>query len=102
MSANSIHFIPEKVQVNRGVVFCLLVITALLAFEIFNFSNTVFAFTDLLGDLRFWGVRWATILAITFCRIVFQGLLDYSLRMPHLVSIRRYSICLVPGLSLPP
>jgi hypothetical protein len=30
--------------------------------------------TDLLGDLRFWGVRWATILAITFCRIDFTGI----------------------------
>ena len=50
-------FIPEKGQVNRGVVFGLLIITALLAFEILNFSNTVFVFKDLLGDLRFWGVR---------------------------------------------
>lgn len=53
MSANSIPFIPEKVQVNRGVVFGLLIITALLAFEIFNFSNTDFALTDLLRDLCF-------------------------------------------------
>jgi len=74
MSANSIPFIPEKVQVNRGVVFGLLIITALLAFEIFNFSTTDFALTDLLGDLRCWVVRWATILAITFCRIDFAGI----------------------------
>jgi hypothetical protein len=73
MSANSIPFIPEKVQVKRGVVFGLLIITALVAFEIFNYSTTDFALTDLLGDLRFWGVRWATILAIAFCGIDFAG-----------------------------
>jgi hypothetical protein len=74
MSANSIPFIPEKVQVKRGVVFGLLIITALVAFEIFNYSTTDFALTDLLGNLRFWGVRWATILAIAFCGIDFAGI----------------------------
>ena len=74
MSANSIPFIPEKVQVKRGVVFGLLIITALVAFEVFNYSTTDFALTDLLGDLRFWGVRWATILAIAFCGIDFAGI----------------------------
>jgi hypothetical protein len=74
MSANSIPFIPEKIQVKRGVVFGLLIIFALVAFEIFNYSTTDFALTDLLGDLRFWGVRWATILAIAFCGIDFAGI----------------------------
>jgi hypothetical protein len=74
MSAKSIPFIPEKVQVKRGVVFGLLIITALVAFKIFNFSTTDFALTDLLGDLSFWGVRWATILAIAFCGIDFAGI----------------------------
>ena len=74
MSANSIPFIPEKVQVKRGVVFGLLIITALVAFEIFNYSTTDFALTDLLGNLRFWGVRWATILAFAFCGIDFAGI----------------------------
>jgi len=74
MSANSLPFLPEKVQVKRGVVFGLLIITALVAFEIFNFSTTDFALTDLLGGLRFWGVRWATILAFAFCGIDFAGI----------------------------
>ena len=73
MSANSIAFIPEKIQVKRGVVYGLLIISALVAFEIFNYSTTDFALTDLLGNLRFWGVRWATILAIAFCGIDFAG-----------------------------
>jgi len=74
MSANSIPFIPERVQVKRGVVFGTLIVTALVAFEIFNYSTTDFALTDLLGALRFWGVRWATILAIAFCGIDFAGI----------------------------
>ena len=74
MAANSIPFIPEKVQIKRGVVFGLLIITALVAFEVFNYSTTDFALTDLLGNLRFWGVRWATILAIAFCGIDFAGI----------------------------
>ena len=74
MSANSIPFIPERVQVKKGVAFGLLIITALVAFEIFNYSTTDFALTDLLGDLQFWGVRWATILAIAFCGIDFAGI----------------------------
>jgi hypothetical protein len=74
MSANSIPFIPERVQIKRGVVFGLLIITALVAFEIFNYSTTDFALTDLLGDLRFWGVRWSTILAFAFCGIDFAGI----------------------------
>ena len=74
MSANSIPFIPERVQVKRGVFFGLLIVTALVAFEIFNYSTTDFALTDLLGELRFWGVRWATILAIAFCGIDFAGI----------------------------
>jgi hypothetical protein len=47
---------------------------ALLAFEIFNYSTTDFALTDLLGDLRFLDLRWATILAIAFCAIDFAGI----------------------------
>jgi len=74
MSANSIPFIPQRIQVKRGVVFGLLIISALAAFEIFNYSTTDFALTDLLGDLKFWGVRWATILAIAFCGIDFAGI----------------------------
>ena len=74
MSANSIPFIPERVQVKRGVVYGALIIVALVAFEIFNYSTTDFALTDLLGGLRFWGVRWATILAVAFCGIDFAGI----------------------------
>ena len=57
----------------RGAAWGMMIIAALLAFEIFNFSSTEFALEDALGDLRFMGIRWATILAIAFCGIDFAG-----------------------------
>ena len=74
MSANSIPFVPEKIRVKRSAVIGALLISALAAFEIFNYSTTDFALSDLLGELRFWGVRWATILALAFCGIDFAGI----------------------------
>jgi len=59
---------------SRGAVWGLMIIGALLAFEIFNFSTTQFALLDMLGDLTFAGMRWATILAIAFCAIDFAGI----------------------------
>ena len=59
----------------RGAIFGAILLLALLAFEIFNFSTTDFALTDMLGpDLRFLGIRWATILSIAFCGIDFAGI----------------------------
>ena len=52
----------------------LILVVALLAFEIFNFDTTQFALRDLLGDVSFLGLGWATILAIAFCAIDFAGL----------------------------
>ena len=59
---------------NRGAAWGAMIIGALLAFEIFNFSTTQFALLDLLGDLTFAGMRWATILAVAFCGIDFAGI----------------------------
>jgi len=59
---------------NRGVAWSLMILGALLAFEIFNFSTTQFALADVLGDLAFGSVRWATILAIAFCGMDFAGI----------------------------
>jgi hypothetical protein len=47
---------------------------ALVAFEIFNFDTTQYALSNLLGEVRFAGVMWATILAVAFCAIDFAGL----------------------------
>jgi hypothetical protein len=59
---------------SRALLYGLLIMGALLAFEIFNYSTTDFALADLLGDLRFAGIRWATILAVAFCGIDFAGI----------------------------
>ncbi len=53
----------------------LVLVVALLAFEIFNFDTTQFALQSLLGDVKFIGILWATILAIAFCSIDFAGLI---------------------------
>jgi hypothetical protein len=58
----------------RNKLFGVMIIGALLAFEIFNFSTTEFALKDVLGDLAFAGMRWATILSIAFCGIDFAGI----------------------------
>ncbi|HLF01041.1 MAG TPA: hypothetical protein VI547_03640 [Anaerolineales bacterium] len=64
----------DRVRVRRGLIFGLILVVALAAFEVFNFSTTDYALTDLLGNLEFAGLRWATILAIAFCGIDFAGL----------------------------
>jgi hypothetical protein len=58
----------------RGLIFGVIILCALLAFEVFNFSSTMFALTDILGNLAFGPVRWATILAFAFCAIDFAGI----------------------------
>ena len=65
----------KKLPIGRGIVFGSILLGALLAFEVFNYSTTDFALTDLLGDnLTFAGVRWATILSLAFCGIDFAGI----------------------------
>jgi hypothetical protein len=59
---------------NRGAAWGMMIIGALLAFEIFNFSTTQFALLDMLGELKFLGMRWATVLAVAFCGIDFAGI----------------------------
>jgi hypothetical protein len=70
----SLDSVLRDLRLNRGTVFGVIIITALLAFEIFNYSTTEYAFSDLLGDLKFLDLRWSTILAIAFCGIDFAGI----------------------------
>lgn len=65
-------FSTSKIQ--RGQLFGYILLGALLSFEIFNFGTTDFALQDLLGELRFLGMRWATVLSIAFCGIDFAGI----------------------------
>lgn len=69
----SVPFLGQ-VPLSRHLAIGLILIVALLAFELFNFDTTQFALESLLGDVRFLGLSWATILAIAFCAIDFAGL----------------------------
>lgn len=73
-SGNSFSKALSTINLQRGVAFGIIIIVALLAFELFNYSTTEYALSDLLGDLHFAGLRWATILSIAFCGIDFAGI----------------------------
>ena len=64
----------KKLNIQSGTVFAIVIFSALLAFEMFNYSTTDFALRDLLGELKFVGIRWATILSVAFCLIDFAGI----------------------------
>jgi hypothetical protein len=64
----------KGLTVKRGLAWGVIIIVALMAFEVFNYSTTQFALNDVLGELKFAGIRWATILAVAFCGIDFAGI----------------------------
>ncbi len=64
----------QRTAQKRGLIFGSIILVALMAFEVFNYSSTVFALTDILGNLAFGPLRWATILAFAFCGIDFAGI----------------------------
>lgn len=64
----------HALRARSGQIFGAITILALVAFETFNYTTTDFALTDLLGDMRFAGLRWAVILAVAFCGMDFAGL----------------------------
>ncbi|HEY2982097.1 MAG TPA: hypothetical protein VGJ22_13015 [Anaerolineales bacterium] len=72
----SLDLLPflRTTALKRGAIFGSVLVCALMAFEVFNFSTTSFALRDMIGDLSFIGMRWATILAIAFCSIDFAGI----------------------------
>ncbi|MCX8025750.1 MAG: hypothetical protein N3A60_11155 [Thermanaerothrix sp.] len=66
--------LPTVFHRHRGILFGALLLVALVGFELFNYSTTYVALHDLLGDLSFGPLQWATILAIAFCAIDFAGI----------------------------
>ena len=64
----------SRIKVHPGLIFVLILLVALIAFEMFNYSTTDYALNDLLGTLQFLGIPWSTILAIAFCGIDFAGI----------------------------
>lgn len=72
----TIQMLPflKSVSLKRGAIFGGILICALLAFELFNYGTTSFALQDMLGDLKFLGLRWSSILAFAFCGMDFAGI----------------------------
>jgi hypothetical protein len=66
--------LTDRLSIERRTLFGMIILGALIAFEIFNYGTTEFALSDLLGDLRFAGIRWSTILALAFCSMDFAGI----------------------------
>src|SRR5512141_944935 len=64
----------EGTAIKRGLIFGGIILSALVAFEIFNYSSTLFALSDILGDLAFGPIHWSVILAFAFCGIDFAGI----------------------------
>ncbi|MGD2048155.1 MAG: hypothetical protein PVH03_01600 [Chloroflexota bacterium] len=78
-SIRSGNLIPSNIlssssMAPRTILIGVILILALFAFEMFNFDTTRYALSSLLGDVRFAGLAWATILAVAFCAIDFAGL----------------------------
>ena len=71
---HGINSMLKGVTLRRGMAWGIIIVGALLAFEIFNYSTTQFALADVLGTLKFAGIPWSTILALAFCGIDFAGL----------------------------
>ena len=59
----------------RMMVTTAILVSALFAFELFNFDTTRFALNHLLGDVTFAGIKWGAVLAVAFCGIDFAGLI---------------------------
>jgi hypothetical protein len=63
-----------KSRVKSGTIYGLIIILAMIAFEAVNYGTTNYALRDLLGDLRFAGIPWATLMALAFCGLDFAGI----------------------------
>lgn len=64
----------QRTAHKRGLIFGAIILCALMAFEVFNYSSTLFALGDILGDLAFGPIKWSMILAFAFCGIDFAGI----------------------------
>lgn len=66
--------VTSGLQLPKKNIIGVILIVALVAFEMFNFDTTRYALSSLLGDVSFMWLQWSAILAIAFCAIDFAGL----------------------------
>jgi len=64
----------SRSNIRSNTVYGIIILLAMFAFEAFNYGTTNYALKDLLGDLRFAGIPWATLMALAFCGIDFAGI----------------------------
>ena len=65
----------ENLRGRSGGVYMGIIVAALIAFELFNFSTTDFALRGIFGSQASAGVNWSTILALAYCGMDFADLL---------------------------
>lgn len=59
---------------NAKTITLLVMLICFAMFEMFNYSTTEFALKDVMGEISFMHIAWATILSIAFCGIDLAGL----------------------------
>jgi hypothetical protein len=64
----------ENLRENPNSLYMAIIIAALVAFEVFNFSTTDFALRGMFGSQSAVGMSWSTILALAFCGMDFAGI----------------------------
>lgn len=64
----------HNLKLRTSAVYMAMIVAALIAFEVFNFSSTDFALRDILGSQSSGGLNWSTILALAFCGMDFAGI----------------------------
>ncbi|MBM3137381.1 MAG: hypothetical protein FJZ98_04240 [Chloroflexi bacterium] len=64
----------QNLKIRTSAISMTMIIAALVAFEVFNFSSTSFALLNILGSQSGGSVSWSTILALAFCVMDFAGI----------------------------
>ncbi len=64
----------QNLKFRTGALYMGMIIAALGAFEVFNFSSTNFALHNIFGSQTSGGVSWSTLLALAFCGMDFAGI----------------------------
>ncbi|MDP2965320.1 MAG: hypothetical protein Q8N39_04670 [Pelolinea sp.] len=64
----------DNLSKRSNSVYMAIIVAALVAFEVFNFSTTDFALRGMFGSHSAGGMNWSTILALAFCGMDFAGI----------------------------
>ena len=64
----------KNVRARSNSLYMAVIVLALAAFEIFNFSTTNFALLDIMGNQGYGLLTWSTILSLAFCGMDIAGI----------------------------